>query len=163
MNIVNRIKNNRHILIALAVILADQLSKYWVRNFFSTQEYPYMFLTPFFNLVSVWNKGVSFSMMSSYSVYGPYLLSFLALVIIAVLINWFKKEKDKNIRLAIAFVIGGALSNVSDRLLFGAVYDFLDFYYKSYHWPAFNIADSAIFIGACIIVISSLFCSNKTE
>ncbi len=163
MNIKNIIKKKRHILIVLAVVLADQLSKFLVRDFFESQDYPYLLLTPFFNLVSVWNKGVSFSMFTSYSVYGPYLLSFLALAIIAVLISWFRKEKDQRIRLAISFVIGGALSNVSDRLLFGAVYDFLDFYFKTYHWPAFNIADSAIFIGACIIVISSLFNNEKTE
>ena len=112
-----------------------RLSKFLVRDFFESQDYPYLLLTPFFNLVSVWNKGVSFSMFTSYSVYGPYLLSFLALAIIAVLISWFRKEKDQRIRLAISFVIGGALSNVSDRLLFGAVYDFLDFYFKTYHWP----------------------------
>jgi signal peptidase II len=116
---------------------------------------------PFFNVVEAWNKGVSFSMLDSNSPYAPWLLSALALAIVVFLIWWGKGEPNKKVKMCIAMIVGGALGNVIDRVVYGAVYDFLDFYYGLYHWPAFNIADCGITIGAAIIIAISLFSKDN--
>ena len=72
-----------------------------------------------------------------------------------LLIYWIQKEKNRGARLGLALILGGAIGNVIDRIRFGAVVDFLDFYVGEYHWPAFNIADSAICIGVAILLIAS--------
>jgi len=118
---------------------------------------------PFFNLVNAWNTGVSFSMFSGQGAMGTVLLCLLAAVIIGFLLWWLKGEKIRAYQIALGMIIGGALGNVIDRLRVGAVFDFLDFHYNSYHWPAFNLADSAIFTGAFIIITYNLWIIRKQK
>ena len=148
--------------IAFVAAVLDQLSKFFVLNYV-LETYPYIKITPFFNIVNAWNTGVSFSMFSSGGLSGKILLSSAALVIVALLLWWLSKEKKKILQIALGLIIGGALGNVIDRIRLGAVFDFLDFYVSDYHWPAFNIADSTICIGAVIFLIDSLFLSKKGE
>ena len=146
--------------LALLVIILDQLSKYVVMNIILGDLIGINY-TSFFNLVKAWNKGVSFSMFDNASPYGPYILAAVSIVIVIFLLSWLRKENDKMLQVAIGFIIGGAIGNVIDRFRFGAVFDFLDVFYKNYHWPAFNVADSFICIGATMVVVHSLFFDKK--
>ena len=94
-------------------------------------------------------------MLSSNSVYTPYLLSLLSLTIIIILFIWLAKEKNSYSALALGAIIGGASGNVFDRLYYGAVVDFLDFHISTWHWPAFNFADSAICLGVFVLILTS--------
>lgn len=148
--------------IAAATLISDQLSKYLILNYV-LETYPYVKMASFFNIVNAWNTGVSFSMFSSGSIAGKFVLSTVALVIVAMLVWWLSKEKNKLLQVALGLIIGGALGNVVDRIRLGAVFDFLDFHISGYHWPAFNLADSAICVGAAIILIEGLFLNKKEE
>lgn len=112
---------------------------------------------PFFNIVMVWNQGVSFGMFSGGAAYAPYILSAMAVLISLVFTVWLTRSRSMLQSLAIAMVIAGALGNVIDRLRFGAVIDFLDVHAFGYHWPAFNIADSAICVGVFLLIVQSFF------
>ncbi|TAN62117.1 MAG: signal peptidase II, partial [Magnetospirillum sp.] len=89
--------------------------------------------------------------------WNVWLLSGLALVIVAAMLVWLRTASTRLAQVALGGIIGGALGNVIDRLRFGAVADFLDLHVLGYHWPAFNVADSAITVGAVILVVDSLF------
>lgn len=110
-------------------------------------------VTPFFNLVLGHNRGVSFGLLSSDNFYVPYALSAFALVIVIVLFIALWRSNNILHTCGFAAIIGGALSNVVDRLYDGAVTDFLDFFIGQYHWPAFNFADAAIFCGVVLLFI----------
>ena len=110
----------------------------------------------FFNIVLVWNNGVSFSMFSNDTIIGKYILILLSCIITGYIIYLFKQEKDKINKFAFILIISGALGNISDRIRYGAVIDFLDFHINSYHWPAFNLADIFICIGVATIIINSI-------
>ena len=150
------------LIIATVVVALDQLSKYWVLNYVLA-TYPYVKITSFFDFVNAWNTGVSFSMFSSNGSWGTVVLCVMALVIVAMLLWWLRKEKVLLMQVALGMVIGGAVGNVVDRIRLGAVFDFLDFHVSGYHWPAFNLADSVICVGAALILIHSLFFEKKGE
>lgn len=140
---------------ALAFAL-DQISKYWILE--HVMAPPRLIeVTPFFNLVLAWNKGVSFGMFNDHSEYGPILLTVLALAISAALVVWMYRAEDRLTVTALGLIVGGAIGNVVDRIRFGAVTDFLDVHAFGYHWPAFNVADSAVCVGAAILIGSSFF------
>ncbi len=139
--------------VALLVILLDQLTKHWVLWFMADKTvWP---VAPFFNLVLTFNKGVSFSFLSSTDPAMPFVLAGVSLVIAAVIVRWISVEKRGSSRLALGLVLGGAIGNVIDRLRFGGVVDFLDFYVQTAHWPAFNVADSAICVGAAVLLFNA--------
>lgn len=142
--------------VAALVVLVDQLSKYVIKNLVLT-EAPVLTLTSFFNLVTAWNTGVSFSMFNNGGLLGIVILSLMALAIVWLLVNWLSKEDNPLIQVALGFIIGGAIGNVIDRIRLGAVFDFLDFHVAGKHWPAFNVADSFICIGACVIIVYNIF------
>jgi len=146
-------------LIPVLIILLDQFTKVLILG--NISEHTVVAVMPCFNLFLTFNKGVSFSLLSSDSAYAPYLLSAFALVVSLCLLYWLKKEKDNLCRVGLALILGGALGNVIDRIRFGAVVDFLDFYVGDYHWPAFNVADSAICIGVALILIKSVLGGKK--
>ena len=148
------------LLIALDVVFVDQVSKNLILNILS-QNNGIIEVNSFFNLVTAWNTGVSFSMFNNLGGAGVYILSAFALSVVGFLFYWLQKEEKKIVQIALGMVIGGAIGNVIDRLLIGAVFDFLDFHYGTYHWPAFNVADSFICLGAVIIVWEGLFCKTN--
>lgn len=153
-----------HLLLGLgsaAVITAlDQISKYWLLSVVDIAQRPPIEITPFFNLVMVWNYGISFGMLAEHR--QPVLLIILSLAIISVLIVWLYKSDSRYLSLALGSVIGGAFGNIIDRIRFNAVADFFDFHIAGYHWPAFNIADSAIFIGVVLLCAHSMFTSQTS-
>ena len=113
--------------------------------------------TSFFNLVRSWNTGVSFSMFNDYGSLGTIMLSVVASGIVLFLLVWLKDEENSLSQIALGLVIGGAVGNIIDRVRLGAVFDFLDFHVAGHHWPAFNLADSFICIGAAILVLQGIF------
>lgn len=140
--------------VALAVLLLDQATKAVALSTLSGR--PPVEVTGFFNLVLVWNRGVSFGMLQGIGGIGPWLLTGFGLAVCVALLVWLAREGRVLTRVAIGLVIGGAIGNIVDRLRFGAVVDFLDFHALGYHWPAFNISDSAIVVGAALLVLEGL-------
>jgi signal peptidase II len=148
------------LLLALTVLVLDQATKWLALA--SLDPYEPMVVTPFFNLVLVWNRGVSFGMLSGDPAWGPWYLTGMSAAIGAFLIVWLYRESRVVTRVALWLVLAGAVGNIIDRLRFGAVVDFLDFHAFGYHWPAFNVADSAIVVGAGLILLDSLWLSQGT-
>lgn len=164
----------------LALILLDQVSKWWVIEMmlrpqlfeasgaslsFGTwltthgQElFPpaSLSISSFFNIVMVWNKGVSFGMFSNTHDVMPYILSGFAVLMVSALLVWLTRASHLATTIPLTLVIAGALANVWDRLRFGAVADFLDFHVGDWHYPAFNIADCCIVVGVAGLALDGL-------
>ena len=139
---------------AAAIVLADRLTKLWVLEAFASGER--LPVTGFFNLVLVFNKGAAFSFLAGASGWQTPVfaaLSSIAAVVITVLI--LRNPGNRMLCLALGLILGGALGNLWDRLLWGHVVDFLDFHAAGWHWPAFNVADSAISVGAALLILES--------
>jgi signal peptidase II len=149
----------RGLVLAAVILIGDQISKWWMMEHVMNPPQA-ISVTPFFNLVVAWNRGVSFGLFGSDSPYGGWILSLIALVIVGFLTHWLYRIQKNYQAIAIGMIIGGALGNVADRVMYGAVYDFLDVHVAGYHWPAFNVADSGITIGAVILVLDSLFAKS---
>lgn len=115
----------------------------------------------FFSLVKVWNKGVSFGMFNNLE-NSKIVFSFIQGGMAFLISIWLFFNQTKNMAIALGLIIGGALGNFIDRMQHGAVADFLDFYVGNYHWPAFNLADSAVFLGVTIIILEDFF-FKKTD
>jgi signal peptidase II len=138
--------------LAAAVVAADQLTKWAVLASFAHGERRE--LTGFLNLVLVYNKGAAFSMFADAAGWQtPLLAGFavIAAVVVGVLI--VRNPAKRLLCLGLALILGGALGNLIDRLRYGQVVDFLDFHAWGWHWPAFNVADSAICVGAVILIL----------
>lgn len=146
------------LILVAAIIVADQVSKAIMMAVL--EQHPFGIpVLPVFSLVTAWNPGVSFSMLRHA---GPLVLSGGAILVSAALIVWLARIDALLTAVGIGCVAGGALGNVIDRVRFGAVFDFLDFYLKTgsgreWHWPAFNLADSAITIGVALLLFDGLF------
>ena len=146
--------------IAALVLVLDQLSKWWVVG--TVMQPPRIIpVTPFFNLVLGWNRGISFGLFHGDSAFNVWGLPAIALIIVAFLLVWLWRSTDALLSVAIGLIVGGALGNVIDRIRYGAVADFLDFHALGYHWPAFNLADTGIAIGAALLIYDSLFGGDK--
>ncbi|MFY9288879.1 MAG: signal peptidase II [Alphaproteobacteria bacterium] len=138
------------------VVLVDQLTKWWAMGQV-IQPPHYVIVNSFFNLVLVWNKGITFGLFSKFDhMYVSYFLIVVAAVIIGLLGRWLWRTSSMKVSFGLAMVMGGAIGNVIDRVRYGAVFDFLDFYYRDYHWYAFNIADAAIVVGVGLLLLDSL-------
>jgi signal peptidase II len=148
------------LLAAAAVLVLDQGVKAWLLDLLLALG-GHSRITSYFNLVMVWNTGVSFGLLRA-GEEGRWLLIPLSLGIVAVLLVWLARAETRSLSLALGLVIGGALGNVIDRLRFGAVADFFDFHIAGYHWPAFNVADAAIVLGVAVILLQSLLLSRPT-
>jgi signal peptidase II len=142
--------------IAALVIALDQLSKWWILERIMLPP-RVIEITPFFNLVLTWNRGVSFGMFNTDSAFSIWVLPFIAVAIVVMLVTWLMRADRQVLGIALGSIIGGAIGNLIDRVRFGAVADFLDVHAFGYHWPAFNVADSAITIGVGVLIFDSVF------
>ena len=141
-------------LLAVVIAVADQATKVWALDgWFDPPRV--IEVTSFFNLVAVWNTGVSFGFLAGYSDWMPLALSAFAVAVTIGLAIWLWRSEGRVLAIGLGLVIGGAIGNVVDRLRFGAVVDFIDLHAAGYHWPAFNLADSAITIGVGLLLIDS--------
>ena len=145
---------------AAIVIALDQLSK-WVILTVVMDPPQIIEVTKFFNLVLVGNRGVSFGLFASDAVWVQPVFAGFALLVAVFLAVWMRCAANWFLALSLGMIIGGALGNAIDRLWHGAVVDFLDFHVAGYHWPAFNVADSAICIGVAFIIVEGLFAGQK--
>jgi signal peptidase II len=148
--------------LALVLILADQFAKILVVGSFALGES--QVVTDFFNLVRVHNAGAAFSFLAGASGWQRWFFTGLGLVAAIVIVWMLKSHPGQSLFcFAMACVLGGAVGNVIDRLLYGYVIDFLDFHWASMHFPAFNLADSAITLGAACLILDELLRVRRTR
>lgn len=146
--------------IAAIVILLDQVTKITISKLFTYgASYP---LTSFFNLVLAYNKGAAFSFLAAESGWQRYFFTVLGIAAALFIVYLLKRHAGQRLFCwALALILGGAVGNVIDRMVHGHVIDFLDFHLRGWHWPAFNVADSAICIGAVLFIIDELRRVNR--
>lgn len=147
-------------LVVIAVVFAvDQWTKQLAIDGLSN-PHRVIEVTPFMNFLLAWNSGVSFGLFQGQA---PWVMIAATAAIIIGFLIWMWRTRDRLLGVALALVIGGAVGNLVDRLRHGAVTDFIDMHVAGYHWPVFNIADSAITIGAVLLLIDSLFGGKKSS
>jgi signal peptidase II len=146
----------RWLWLTMAVLLFDQISKQLAVNGLVLHEA--VPLLPSLNLMLAYNSGAAFSFLSSASGWQRWFFVILALVVSTVLMFWLRRlNTAQGLQAsALALILGGALGNVWDRLSYGYVIDFIDVYYGAWHWPVFNVADSAIAVGAMLLIIDTI-------
>lgn len=142
--------------LSLLVVVLDQVTKLWVAS--SLQYNVPVAVLPGFDLRLLHNEGAAWSFLATAGGWQRWFLTVLAIVVSIILVVWLSRIKQRYCLLAVALalVLGGAIGNVIDRVIYGYVIDFIDVYYQSWHWPAFNLADSAISLGAIILIIDAL-------
>lgn len=142
--------------IAGAVLVLDQASKWLALQKLTLHES--VPLVPFLNLTLVYNKGAAFGFLSTASGWQNLFFIGIALIAAVVILYLLRRmgTKDRFLAVALMLILGGAIGNLIDRLLYGHVVDFIDVYYGSWHWPAFNVADSAITVGAVMIAFDAI-------
>ncbi len=146
--------------VAVVVVLLDQLSKITMtrRLVYGQSE----FINAYFNLVMVYNQGAAFSFLANSGGWQRWFFSALALAVSIVIVWMLNRNSSQRLFCwSLSLILGGAVGNLIDRLVYGHVIDFLDFHVGSWHWPAFNIADSAIMIGAALFVLDELRRVNR--
>lgn len=145
---------------ALVVVL-DQIAKYFATQLL--QLHVPLAILPDFNLTLTHNTGAAFSLLSHASGWQRWFFILLAVTVSIAIIIWMKNLSRNRRWMAccLALILGGALGNLCDRVLWGYVIDFIDVYYRELHWPAFNVADSAITIGAIMLIIDSFWFSEE--
>ncbi|MFO7985758.1 MAG: signal peptidase II [Desulfatiglandaceae bacterium] len=143
----------------LSVVALDQISKWWVMQRLKIYE-SFPVIDGFFDLVHIRNRGMAFGLLNGPRIdFRFWFLLLASLAAIVILLIWFFKLKagDTGTTMGISLILGGAVGNLIDRIRYREVVDFLDFYFRSYHWPAFNVADAAITAGTFLLVITLLF------
>ncbi|OAG27381.1 signal peptidase II [Thermodesulfatator autotrophicus] len=146
-----RISQKYFFITALVVVFFDQVSKFLFQQIVAPGEAK-VIIPGFFKLVHVWNPGVAFGFFGNHPAWAKYLL--MAVNLIAALGLYFlAKDKPKQVQFSAGLVAGGAIGNFIDRVCHGQVFDFLDFHIGPYHWPAFNLADSAITMGVLGLIL----------
>jgi signal peptidase II len=144
---------------AAAALVADQACKnlfLYGLGFAGMRPYERVDVLPFFDLVMVWNRGVSYGLLQAEGTLGTLLLTLFSLAAVAGLTWWLFKAEHKTLAIGIGLIIGGALGNVIDRMLYGAVADFFHFYAWGRDWYVFNLADAAITIGVVMLLADAL-------
>ena len=144
------------LLLVILIVIIDQISKKIIIGMIFN-PYRVIEVTSFFNMVHVYNTGISFGLFNTGSELGRWILVLVAIALIIVLFIWLFRTKSVYVVICLVLVLGGALSNLVDRIIIGAVIDFLDFHLLGFHWPAFNLADSCIVIGALLLLYKSLY------
>ncbi|MDJ0807145.1 MAG: signal peptidase II [Gammaproteobacteria bacterium] len=164
----------RWLFLSMMIVLLDQTTKQFADALLT--PYQPVDLLPYFNLTLMYNTGAAFSFLSDQGGWQRWFFVVLALLVTVVLIVWLQRLKsaEKWVALSLSLIIGGAVGNLIDRILFGKVIDFIDVYYRAQgclpgfsnifnecHWPAFNVADSAIFVGVVIMLVDAFWLSGR--
>ena len=142
--------------LAIVVVILDQITKYVAST--SLEMYQPIAVMPMFNWTLMHNTGAAFSFLADAGGWQRWFFAIIAVVVSVVIVLWIKRleQHERWQAIALALILGGAIGNVIDRILLGYVVDFIQVYYQQWFWPAFNIADSAIFIGVGMIIIDSI-------
>lgn len=149
--------------LSIAVIILDQASKYWVESILT--PYRPMPVIPMLNLTLAYNTGAAFSFLSGAGGWHRWFFAGFSLVVSIILLIWLWRtpSEDRLQSLGVSLILGGAVGNLIDRSLNGYVVDFIDVYYNYHHFATFNLADSAICIGAVALILDLLFCKEKSQ
>lgn len=144
--------------VAAVVMILDQITKFWVLNVFAPGEV--LPVTSFFNLVLVFNPGAAFSFLADHAGWQRWFFALIALAISGWIVWQLRTLRPNSMfSIGLAFILGGALGNLIDRLWLGMVVDFIDVHAAGWHWPAFNVADSAVCVGAVLYVL----CQSRAQ
>jgi len=147
------------LLVAVVILVLDQASKWWILEVLNLPLLRQVMLLPVLSLTMVWNRGVTFGLLSGFGEWGYLLLTTVSLVVVAALGVWLRRAETRLAAIAIGAVVGGAIGNVIDRLRFGAVVDFIhahvDTPWGEFSWYVFNVADAAIVCGVVALIIDS--------
>jgi signal peptidase II len=148
--------------VSVVVLILDQCTKLLADAMLSMHQS--VVLLPFLALRKAYNYGAAFSFLGDASGWQRWFFIVLALVVIAILVVWLYRlpSGDTGARVALVLILGGAAGNVIDRLVYGYVIDFIDVFYGSWHWPTFNVADSAISVGAFLLLMDAFLGHKKT-
>tara|TARA_B100001540_G_C15801721_1_gene640187 strand:- start:231 stop:740 length:510 start_codon:yes stop_codon:yes gene_type:complete len=149
--------------VAVVAFVVDRLSKWWFLDVFRLPERGVVEVLPILNFVMVWNRGISFGLLPAEGDLGRWILVAVTLLIVIFLAFWLRRVNSSLLCLAIGLVIGGAIGNIYDRIVFGAVADFFQFHALGYAFAVFNVADAAISIGAALMVWDALFGSGQRD
>ena len=149
------------LLVALATLVADQANKLWMLYVYDIGARQPVKVTPFFDLILVWNRGISYGMLQQDSLTGRLALVAFAVVVSLALIAWLARITSGLAAVAIGLIVGGAAGNAIDRAVHGAVADFYSFHAFGFQWYIFNIADVAIVAGVIGLLYDSLFGGHK--
>jgi signal peptidase II len=139
------------------VLFADQVSKWAILSPIDLPHLGVIVLAPVLNLAMVWNRGVTFGLLTGFGTWGHLLLAGVAICVVGALAIWLRRAETRLAAIALGAIGGGAIGNVIDRLRFGAVVDFIDAHLGAWHWYVFNLADAAIVCGVIALVIDSQF------
>jgi lipoprotein signal peptidase len=154
-----RVIRDRHLrtglITAALVLLADQASKWAMLSPLALMQRGQIVLAPVLNLSMVWNRGVTFGLLTGFGAWGHLLLAGVAICVVVALGVWLRRAETRLAAIALGAIAGGAIGNVIDRLRYGAVVDFIDAHIGGLHWYVFNLADAAIVCGVIALVIDS--------
>jgi signal peptidase II len=152
--------------VAAALLVADQASKWWILEGLRLPERFQVKLIDLgvvgFDFTMVWNRGVTFGLLAGDALWHRLALAALAMAVVAFLLRWTARAENRLTAIALGGIIGGAIGNVIDRVRFGAVVDFADFWVGSFHWYVFNLADAAIVLGVVALMADALFRQRAT-
>ncbi len=152
----------RGFLLALIVLVADQLSKWWILESFNLPQKGSVELLPFLNFTMVWNKGISMGLMTADGDLGRWILVGVTTVVTIALVVWLVRCSDKWLSLALGALIGGAVGNILDRIVYGAVADFIHLHAFNWSFYVFNVADAMISLGVIILLLDGLRSEDKS-
>jgi len=151
------------VIAGMAVLAADQASKWWILQVIDLPEVGQIVLLPVLNFTMVWNRGVTFGLLTGFGAWGAWVLTAAALLIVVALGAWLLRAESRVVAVALGAIAGGAIGNVTDRLRFGAVVDFIHAHVGVVSWYVFNVADAAIVCGVAALVLDSLLAKPRPD
>jgi len=153
--------------VTLFFFILDQATKHYAVYYFSevVGRYDVVEVMPYFNFVLRYNPGAAFSFLADQGGWQVFFFSGISILVSIALIIWLYSipAKQKQLSLALTLILAGALGNLYDRIVIGEVVDFIDWYYGDYHWPAFNIADAVIMLGAALMLLDGFFAKDESD
>ena len=149
--------------VAVAVVVADQITKVTIDG--ALELYERIPVTSFFNITKAYNPGAAFSFLSEAGGWQRWFFTIVSAVVSVVLIVWLQRmtARERWLGTAIALILGGAVGNLIDRVVYGHVVDFVQVYWRDWYFPSFNVADAAISVGAAILIVLTLFDRPEEE
>ena len=148
--------NRLGLIVAFTALAADQIHKYWMMEIYRIAEKGRVAVTPFLDLVMVWNPGISYGLLPQDGALGRLLLIGFSVIAVVALFLWMSNSVSRLVAVSLGLIIGGAIGNLIDRTVYGAVADFFSFHFEGFYWYVFNIADVAITVGVMGLVLDWL-------
>lgn len=149
-------KNWFFFIISIVIFFLDRVSKIYIIDFFLDQKIDTFYINPYLNFVLIWNTGMAFGVLQSDSIFYHFLSTFIFCILIFLFI-WLVSSISKFEKISISLILGGAIGNLYDRIVFNAVPDFIDLHYLDYHWFVFNVSDIIITVGVILLLLKDIF------